>query len=211
MDCSLFTKAIDLLRSKNCPGACNIYNDSQSPCSVVFVHGLFGHPLDTWTSPLRVPRDEPAIRAETKLEPSAKAKKEPLDRRLFKFWFPLLQRTFKGKGNEASIAQDQDNGKISSGDAEYVASSESGPSSSSSAKGIFWPKDLLSKVIPETRIFTYGYDVNINHLFSPASQATVFQHATTFLNDLANERVSTQAVSFPIGVLVNPLPSRDCY
>ncbi|KAL8881501.1 MAG: hypothetical protein Q9198_001313 [Flavoplaca austrocitrina] len=160
---------------------------------------LFGHPLDTWTSPLKVPKDEPAIRAETKLEPSAKAKKEPLNRRHFKFSFPLLQRTNKGKGNEASIAQDQDNGETSSADAEYVASSESGQSSLSSAKGTFWPKDLLSKVIPETRIFTYGYDVNINHLFSPASQAIVFQHAATFLNDLANERVSTEAVSFPIG------------
>ena len=206
MDCALFTKAINLLRSKNCPRVCNISNDSRSTCSVVFVHGLFGHPLDTWTSPLRVPKDEPAIRAETKLEPSAKAKKKPLERRLFKFSFPLLQRKAKGEGNEASIAQDQDNGEALSGDAEYIASSDSGQSSLSSAKGTFWPKDLLSKVIPETRIFTYGYDVDINHIFSSASHATVFQHAATFLNDLANERVSTEAVGFPIGSLVNPLP-----
>ena len=204
MDCTLFTKAINLLRSKNCPRAYNIFNDSPSTCSVVFVHGLFGHPLDTWTSPSKLPKDEPAIRSETKLEPSAKVKKEPLNRRLFKFSFPLLQRTVKGKGNEASIAQDQGNGEETLfGDAEYVASSESGQSSLSSAKGTFWPKDLLSKVIPETRIFTYGYDVNINHLFSPASQATVFQHAATFLSDLANERLSTEAVSYPIGVLVH--------
>ena len=196
-------QAMNPLGSKNCPCACNTFIDSPSTCSVVFVHGLFGHPLDTWTSPLKVPKDEPAIRAETKLEPSAKAKKEPLNRRLFKFSFPFLQRSVKGKGNEASIAQDQDNGEILSGDAEYVASSESGQSSLSSAKGTFWPKHLLSKVIPETRIFTYGYDVNINHLSSPASQATVFQHAATFLSDLANERVSTEAVSYPIGVLVH--------
>ena len=70
---------------------------------------------------MKVAKDEPAIRAETKLEPSAKAKKKTSDRSLFKFSLPLLQRTAKGKGDEASIAQDQDNGEATSDAAENAA------------------------------------------------------------------------------------------
>jgi hypothetical protein len=64
-----------------------------------------------------------------------------------------------------------------------------------SSSTIFWPKDLLAKSIPNSRIFTWGYDVDINHIFSNAGQATVFQHATTLLSDLANKRISDEDVS----------------
>lgn len=60
--------------------------------------------------------------------------------------------------------------------------------------GLFWPKEILPDRIPETRIYTWGYDVDINHIFGNASQATTFQQAGSLLSDLANERVSAEAV-----------------
>lgn len=59
---------------------------------------------------------------------------------------------------------------------------------------MFWPKDLLPEVIAETRIYTWGYDVEINHVFSAASQATVFQDAAYLLSDLDDERISEDDV-----------------
>lgn len=90
-----------------------------SSYSIVFVHGLFGHPVNTWTS-------------------------------------------------EQSKARTP----------------------------LFWPQKLLPSVVPQSRIYTWGYDVDINHLFSNASQATVFQHAGSLLSDLADERISDEHVSY---------------
>lgn len=62
-------------------------------------------------------------------------------------------------------------------------------------ESVYWPADLLPNVLPESRILTWHYDVDINHLFSSASQATVFQHAESLLSALADERGSPQEVS----------------
>ena len=125
-------------------------------------------------------------------EASSQAERRASNRSLLKSLLPVRRHKVKGKGDDVtSITQNLDNQGVLSDTAETVASRDSGHS----AKGIFWPKDLLPKVIPDARVFTYGYDVNINHLFSSASQATVFQHAASFLNDLANERISAEAVS----------------
>jgi hypothetical protein len=59
---------------------------------------------------------------------------------------------------------------------------------------LFWPKEILPTAVPETRIYTWGYDVDINHVFSSASQATVFQHAMSLLSDLDNARTSDDDV-----------------
>lgn len=56
-------------------------------------------------------------------------------------------------------------------------------------------RDLLPKVIPNTRIFTWGYDVDLSNIFSVAGQATVFQHAGSLMIDLANVRTLSKCVS----------------
>jgi hypothetical protein len=72
-------------------------------------------------------------------------------------------------------------------------------------ESLFWPQDVLPTAIPETRIYTWGYDVDINHVFSFASQDTVFQHAQSLLSDLANERTSDDDVSsFLISYIKDP-------
>lgn len=60
---------------------------------------------------------------------------------------------------------------------------------------VFRPQALLPKVIPDARIFTWGYDANIDGFLSTASQNTVHQHATNLLSDLADLRGSVRDVS----------------
>lgn len=53
----------------------------------------------------------------------------------------------------------------------------------------FWPEDLLAKDFPEARIFTFGYDSSITHLFrESANQGSILDHSTSLLQRLSAER-----------------------
>lgn len=54
----------------------------------------------------------------------------------------------------------------------------------------FWPRHL-GEIIPDAQILTWGYDADINHFLSSASQNTVHQHASNLLSDLVDERERT--------------------
>ena len=51
-----------------------------------------------------------------------------------------------------------------------------------------WPEELLPLDLPEARIFTYGYDADVAHFFSAASQSRIGNHAQTLLGSLAQVR-----------------------
>jgi len=51
---------------------------------------------------------------------------------------------------------------------------------------VFWPQELLPSVVPDTRIFVFGYDANVDGFLSSASQNTIHQHAQSLLSDLAD-------------------------
>jgi hypothetical protein len=53
--------------------------------------------------------------------------------------------------------------------------------------GIFWPALLLPSVVPNTRIWTLGYDADIDGFWSSASQNTVSQHAANLLRKKDDE------------------------
>lgn len=63
---------------------------------------------------------------------------------------------------------------------------------------VFWPRDLLPQKLPDCRILTWGYDVDIDHALSSASTATVFQHANNLLSDLADVRILEEEKARPI-------------
>lgn len=65
-------------------------------------------------------------------------------------------------------------------------------------KEVYWPQDLLPKVMPRARILTWGYDVQIEHIFSQVSKATVFQHAETLLLDISTLRRTEADQARPI-------------
>jgi hypothetical protein len=50
----------------------------------------------------------------------------------------------------------------------------------------FWPKILLPEVIPDARIYSFGYDADIGRFMSAAGLNTVFQHGTNLLGSLAD-------------------------
>ena len=66
------------------------------------------------------------------------------------------------------------------------------------AMEVFWPRDLLPRELPDCRVLSWGYDVDIDHALSSASTATVFQHATDLLSDLADARLSDEEKARPI-------------
>lgn len=164
--------------------------------SIVFVHGLFGHPYETWTIPL------------TNLDQSnpdnggspVQIIEKPTRPSVFKRPFQLFTSKHKATqyGNQGTSGQGRASSAESGSQAADLTATTARPSSSET---VFWPKDLLPRVVPDARIYVWGYDVDINHLFSSAGQATVFQHATTLLLDLSNERTSSKAVSARNGTL----------
>jgi hypothetical protein len=70
---------------------------------------------------------------------------------------------------------------------------------------IFWPRDLLPKILPDARVFTWGYDVDIDNTISSASTATVFQQALNLLSDLADVRIEEDDKKRPIIFIAHSL------
>ena len=73
------------------------------------------------------------------------------------------------------------------------------------ACSIFWPRDLLPHVFPKARISTWGYDVQIERMFTSTSKASVFHHAQTLLIDLAALRSSAFEKSNPVIFIAHSL------
>jgi hypothetical protein len=72
-------------------------------------------------------------------------------------------------------------------------------------KTIFWPQELLPSVIPKARIFTWGYDADVDGLLSSSSQNTIRDHARNLLVDLSNLRVTASDRSVPLIFVVHSL------
>ncbi|KAK1771926.1 hypothetical protein QBC33DRAFT_555082 [Phialemonium atrogriseum] len=51
---------------------------------------------------------------------------------------------------------------------------------------IFWPEDLLSKAVQDVRIFSFGYDADVERFMSAAGLNTVHEHGRNLLNDLCD-------------------------
>jgi pimeloyl-ACP methyl ester carboxylesterase len=72
----------------------------------------------------------------------------------------------------------------------FTSASDSGIAKGGTAKGtVYWPRDLLPKVIPQARVLTYGYDTHIRHVVGrPVSTSTLYAHAGDFLAALESNR-----------------------
>ena len=53
---------------------------------------------------------------------------------------------------------------------------------------LLWPRDLLPLEVPNSRIFTWGYDVDVVQLTSSASSANILNHANTLLSNLCAKK-----------------------
>lgn len=58
-----------------------------------------------------------------------------------------------------------------------------------STQKVYWPKDLVPKIIPDARVLTFGYDTHIRHVFGPpGSKSTVYDISWDFLIALEAQR-----------------------
>ncbi|KAK5655837.1 hypothetical protein OQA88_5376 [Cercophora sp. LCS_1] len=64
--------------------------------------------------------------------------------------------------------------------------------------GVFWPAHLLKSDVPKTRIVTFGYDADLAHFWSVASQNCVRNHAINLANAIAQLRERTETEDRPI-------------
>ncbi|KAI4115486.1 MAG: hypothetical protein LQ345_003915, partial [Seirophora villosa] len=55
-------------------------------------------------------------------------------------------------------------------------------------ESLFWPQSLLPAVVPNSQIFTWGYDADVSGIFSSAGQSTIHELAGSLLSDLADLR-----------------------
>jgi hypothetical protein len=63
--------------------------------------------------------------------------------------------------------------------------------------GIYWPKGLLCKDVPDARIMAFGYDADVTKILGPVSQNRLADHAGSLLADLANTRDKEESVRIP--------------
>ena len=153
-------------------------------CSIVFVHGLFGDRQQTWTKKLERHERTPDSNLDSSSQPQKT--RASLFRELF-------------SRNKGVVPSDS---KTSS---EERLASEGLQQPTSSPFEVFWPRDLLPRRFPDFRIFTWGYDVDIDHVFSGTSTATVFQHAANLLSDLSDVRMSCEAELRPLFFVAHSL------
>ncbi|KAI9861261.1 MAG: hypothetical protein M1813_005434 [Trichoglossum hirsutum] len=135
---------------------------------IVFVHGLQGHPQDTWTYKLKSARSPP----EQALSPPPKVSKS------YKIQTPGSFRIFPKREHpelvpleEVDVDQTDINGE------------ESGQ-----GKDVFWPRDLLKGDFPKARIVTFGYNTNITRGYHAAHQGNIFSYARDLLYGLEEKR-----------------------
>ncbi|MCJ1475942.1 hypothetical protein MMC13_004606 [Lambiella insularis] len=83
------------------------------------------------------------------------------------------------------------------------AADQAAASAKRDSRMIFWPADLLPSVLPDVRIFTWGYDADIHHWASSTSQNNVHQHAGNLLGDLAD--LMAKGLSEPLIFVVHGL------
>jgi hypothetical protein len=145
--------------------------------SIIFVHGLWGHPKHTWETTEAV---LPFVRSDDNDQPL-----ESTDRRnsfakiMRSVSFQKLQ--YRRTPTSTSIATTSSEDASSSVEQSYWETPDS-DEMTARPKKVFWPRDLLPLDIPEARILTYGYDADV--IGSIQNDSTRMNNLTTHAQDL---------------------------
>lgn len=129
--------------------------------SVLFVHGLQGHPRKTWSSTPTHSQTPSGHTSARKARPSRR-------NRILRVPHWLSGRKGSPSRNEA-IEEDSD-------------AAEDGQ------REVFWPRDLLKQDFPTARIMTFGYNSTILHALGAANQGNISSHARNLLYELESKR-----------------------
>lgn len=131
--------------------------------SIVFVHGLQGHPKRTWTwtAPKKAASPSKDL-----------AEERPTHRHLFRRIFP------KTKSNDKELSRSTEHGNdVSPKYDSYSAIQE-----------VYWPRDLLATDFPTARVLIFGYNSKITQGYEAANKSNIFAHAKDFLYALEARR-----------------------
>lgn len=156
--------------------------------SIVFVHGLQGHPYGTWAT------KEPAnTRGSSATGPQSGLIAENLTKRIV----PTSRVTFRGiLRKRPKPATDTSSSERSvTGGASLILGADDSVSTPSpglraaDSASVYWPGDLLPSECPNARILTWGYDTVVTKTLSaPSNKNSIPSHAKDLLFALGRER-----------------------
>jgi hypothetical protein len=139
--------------------------------SVIFIHGLRGHPRTTWEYAAPVQQNV-AVTASTGVDVAPAKKRNWLD---------------KLKSKSPSPSRIDELG--------LQVADNSDPAGGS--KTIYWPAELLPSTVPSAKIWTYGYNADVvGGLFQANNKNSILQHGNDFMVKV--ERALRDEVGTPL-------------
>jgi hypothetical protein len=151
--------------------------------SIVFVHGLQGHPQKTWSCKRADPGPArhssapgiPRRPTPTSSRPLSPGPSPPKRRKLLNI-FPSQRKPSNMCLVDIGLGQDGHN---------------------NGTDFVYWPRDLLSIDCPKARIMTWGYDTVITKgIATPTNKSNIFAHAKDLLYALVRERPQGRPLIF---------------
>lgn len=160
--------------------------DSFLSRSIVFVHGFTGHQKNTWAWQRTKHGSSHQKRKHDPGEESSSARHLKIP----KFGFG------KEKRRSSPIATSSSNPCPGRGESTNTSAATE---REELREEVYWPKDLAPTTVPDSRIFTYGYDTHIRHwIQGPISKKNVHGHGWDLLCSLEESRRGVGEASRPI-------------
>ncbi|KLU92202.1 hypothetical protein MAPG_11148 [Magnaporthiopsis poae ATCC 64411] len=160
---------------------------------IVFVHGFTGHPKNTWTWRRTKHGSSHQKRKHDPGEESSSSRRVKIP----KFGFG------KEKRRPLPIAASSFTPHSSPGE---TTNTSAATEREETREEVYWPKDLAPTTVPNSRIFTYGYDTNIRHWTQgPISEKKVDDHGWDLLCSLEEFRRGVGEASRPILFIAHSL------
>jgi hypothetical protein len=165
------------------PSAVLMHSGLTQTTSILFVHGLQGHPYKTWACEKDRDIHEALRKRADSPQPSAST-----SRKQRKKWLRSLISTRQTTShNEDDIGQTRHSEDQKGGDSGGVSGSSP----------LFWPADLLPDVCPKARIMTWGYDTRVTKFMTDAvNKNDIFSHSKDLLFALQRERILDRPLIF---------------
>lgn len=137
--------------------------------SIVFFHGLWGHPQKTWEAHVTTSTSKKAADKNGPEEIGITRKGSILPWKKNQPGFPDASRPGLARAATTTstfTAQSSDSAsvisKVTTADSRVEPlRTISEPTRSVISKKVYWPKDLLKKDVPDADIYTYGYDADV--------------------------------------------------
>ena len=150
--------------------------------SIIFVHGLQGHPYKTWAKAKTSQERHRATptRSESSTLSERKKEKRSIRHLLSKFTKKSDQR------KDQSISTKSCSDQVREDD---ITRDPDG--------SVFWPADLLPAICPQARVLVYGYDTKVtNYMASSTNKNGIFSHSKDLLFALSREVSSGRPLIF---------------